>query len=94
VAALAVPAPSRVLYGLSSGEGLVFTIRDARQLGKDLDPGVPDKRLLVLLEEFGALLKVASREGNTLSELFRQVHDGGALSVPTRREPLTRHARM
>ena len=49
---------------------------------------MPDKRLLVLLEEFGALLKVASREGNTLSELFRQVHDGGALSVPTRREPL------
>ncbi|MBK8742575.1 MAG: DUF3987 domain-containing protein [Betaproteobacteria bacterium] len=85
---LAVPAATRVLYGLSSGEGLVYALRDARAMGKDLDAGSPDKRLLVLLEEFSALLKVAAREGNTLSEIFRQIHDNGALGVPTRREPL------
>ncbi len=85
---LIVPSVSRVLSGVSSGEGLIFVIRDPRQLGKDTDPGSPDKRLLLRLEEFSALLKVAAREGNTLSEIFRQLHDGGALSVPTRRDAL------
>ncbi len=85
---LVIPAAPRMLYGLSSGEGLVNAIRDARVLGKDVDPGVDDKRLLVVLEEFSLLLKIARREGNVISEILRAIHDGGALQFPTKREPL------
>ena len=89
--ALVVPAVSRVLYGLSSGEGLVHAIRDAREFGKkkeEIDEGSPDKRLLVIASEFSLLAKVGGREGSTLSEILRQAFDGDALSFPTKRDPL------
>jgi hypothetical protein len=41
-----------------------------------LDPGVTDKRLLLLEEEFGRLLTVAARTGNTLSSTLRKAWDG------------------
>ena len=76
--------------GLSSGEGLIWAVRDAitkmvRQ--KDgtykeevIDEGVADKRLLVIEEEFASTLKVMSREGNTLSPLIRRAWDKGNLN--------------
>jgi hypothetical protein len=84
--------------GLSSGEGLVFAVRDAvealepvKEKGKITgyqnvvkDKGVTDKRLLVLEPEFAQTLKVLRREGNTLSPVVRQAWDSGALSVMTK----------
>ena len=48
--------PSRVSAGLSSGEGLVWALRDAR----GADPGVTDPRLLVVEPEFASVLKACS----------------------------------
>ena len=86
-------AGTRVTGGLSSGEGLIFPIRDPVEQTKKgetvvVDAGVPDKRLLCLEEEFSAVLKVATREGNTLTEQLRKAWDGRQLGAMTRNSPL------
>ena len=74
----------RVRTGLSSGEGIIFHMRDAE--GKD--PGVSDKRLLAIEQEFSSMLKVMGREGNSLSGVIRQAYDHGNLSTLTKNSPL------
>ena len=65
--------------GLSSGEGLIWHVRDRipslEHRRKD-DPGVRDKRLLVLESEFAHVLQVLSRSGTTLSPVLRCAWDG------------------
>lgn len=84
----------QILGGLSSGEGLINAVRDPVETeGKDgkvtiVDAGALDKRLLVLESEFSAVLKVMTREGNTLSTIVRQAWDGGKLATLTRHSPL------
>ena len=87
-------ADERVLGGLSSGEGLIYAVRD-RVVGEDkegdekvLDKGVADKRLFVLEPELASVLKVMAREGNTLSPVIRQGWDDGRLQVMTRNNPM------
>lgn len=46
--------------------------------------GVTDKRVVILEEEFGRVLRTAKREGNTLSAIIRQLFDTGSVSVLTR----------
>ena len=75
--------PSRLSTGLSSGEGLIWTLRDPN----GQDPGNPDKRLLVVEPEFASLLKAASREISTLSPTLRSAWDGRPLAVLTRTAP-------
>lgn len=70
--------------GLSSGEGLIYHVRDA---GKD-DEGVEDKRLLVIEEEFASVLKMVQRDGNILSTTIRKCWDGESLNVMTKNSPL------
>jgi hypothetical protein len=90
----------RVLSGLSTGEGLIWAVRDAitgrervRENGEtqyrdvEIDPGVSDKRLLALEEEFTSVLKVLAREGNTLSPILRQAWDRGSLRTLTKHSP-------
>jgi hypothetical protein len=94
---------NRIARSFSSGEGLVHYVRDARvgmakvkEKGKPdrfepqvTDPGVADKRCLCLLGEFGEILIMLLREGNTLSTVLRNVWDGHkVLEVNTRREPI------
>ena len=81
--------------GLSSGEGFIHEVRDPvlRWNVKDqeheiVDPGVKDKRLLVVEPEFAAALAVMERHGNTLSQLIRQAWDGNKLATMTRNSPL------
>ena len=83
-----------VLHGLSSGEGLIYAVRD-RLEGENnkgetmvVDEGVEDKRLLVLEAELAGVLKVMSREGNTLSPVIRQAWDDGALQTLTKNSPM------
>ena len=75
--------PARMSTGLSSGEGLIWTLRDPA----GPDPGNPDKRLLVLEPEFASVLKAASREISTLSPTLRSAWDGRPLAVLTRTAP-------
>lgn len=77
---------TRVVGGLSSGEGLIAEVRDASADGED--PGIGDKRLLVTETEFAKVLRVCRREGNTLSTVLRQAWDSGALRTLTRGHPL------
>lgn len=93
-------AETRIVSGLSSGEGLIWAVRDpltGRERAKDgvntryveveIDPGVADKRLLVLEEEFSAPLRVLARDGNTLSPVLRQAWDRGDLRILTKNSP-------
>jgi uncharacterized protein DUF3987 len=86
-------AEERVLNGLSSGEGLIYAVRDPVKGYKGaeeiiVDAGVEDKRLLVMEGELAGALKVMSREGNTLSPTIRQAWDDGCLQVMTRNSPM------
>ena len=95
-------AGTRVLNGLSSGEGLIWAVRDeitkdepVRERGKPtgeyqtvvVDRGITDKRLLVLESEFASTLRVMGRDGNTLSALIRQAWDSGDLRTMTKNCP-------
>jgi hypothetical protein len=74
---------SRVLTGLSSGEGLIWAVRDPTAQ----DPGHTDQRLLVIEPEFASVLKAASREISTLSPTLRSGWDGRPLAILTRTAP-------
>ncbi len=73
-----------VASGLSSGEGLIWSVRD--RVSKK-DPGVTDKRLLVVEAEFASTLKVMGRDGNILSGIIRQAWDQGNLRTLTKKSP-------
>jgi predicted transcriptional regulator len=80
-------AESQIAHGgLSSGEGLASAVRDQN---KDSgDPGVMDKRYLVIEGEFSAVQKVLEREGNTLSPILRSLWDIGESRFQTKHSPL------
>jgi hypothetical protein len=90
---------SRLRSGLSSGEGLIQAVRDAREedvpiRAKDgsplrferqwVDNGEPDKRLLVVESEFASVLQQTGREGNILSAVLRDAWDGRPLRILAR----------
>jgi hypothetical protein len=75
--------PARCSTGLSSGEGLVWALRDAQ----GDDPGGRDPRLLVVEPEFAAVLKATARDVNTLSPVLRSAWDGRPLALLTRTAP-------
>ena len=81
--------------GLSSGEGLIWHVRDAvekpvknKTTGEiemeTIDPGVAEKRLLVMESEYASVLRVAGRDGNTLSAVLRDAWDRGWLQTMTK----------
>jgi hypothetical protein len=77
----------RVKGGLSSGEGIIWQVRDpvyGRNKKKEeicLDEGVDDKRLCVLETEFARGLAKTGQEGNVLSAVLRQAWDHGTLET-------------
>jgi hypothetical protein len=82
--------------GLSSGEGLIWAVRDPIEIRKTvrgqiktvlIDGGVDDKRLLVSESEFSSALRVMSRDGNTLSPVIRAAWDSGDLAILTKNSP-------
>ena len=74
---------TRTSTGLSSGEGLVWALRDP----DGTDPGAPDPRLLVVEAEFASVLKMTARDVNTLSPVLRSAWDGRPLALLTRTAP-------
>lgn len=91
----------RVQSGLSSGEGLIWSVRDqitkqhpVKEDGRVIDyqvviedPGIPDKRLLALEPELASVLRVMGRDGSTLIAQIRQAWDNGNLRVLTKTSP-------
>lgn len=85
-------ATKRTAEGLSSGEGLIWQVRDkiyTMEKGTRVlsDPGVKDKRLLLVESEYAGVFKVMSRQGNTLSPIIRRAWDGGDLEALTKNSP-------
>jgi hypothetical protein len=95
-----------VISDIQSGEGIVYSIRDEsedpqktnrrRKTSKkpqpesDFDPGVSDKRKLCCEEEISSTLKMAKRQGNTLTEIYRKAWDSPSkLQTLNKNSPLT-----
>lgn len=85
--------------GLSSGEGLIYHVRDPLYTQKKIkdtgeleevlaDGGISDKRLLIEESEFAQVLRVQGREGNTLSTCIRNLWDTGTVRNLTKNNPL------
>jgi len=86
--------PPHVLGGLSSGEGLIHAVSDYHEDegegGRKRPPALPtqtDKRAIVYESEFSSVLKMPSRDGNTLSEILRLGWDGRDLQTLTKGAP-------
>jgi hypothetical protein len=88
----------RIVSGLSSGEGLIWAVRDpiktlvtdkksGVQNEIETDAGVDDKRLLVLESGFASPLRHFERSGNTLSSTLRAFWDNGKVSSLTKNSP-------
>lgn len=80
-------APLPELTALSTGEGLIHRVRDARyddESGKCIDKGIADKRLLCEVSEFAGTLAVAKRKEATITMVLRDAFDGRVLTTPTK----------
>lgn len=91
----------RIFGGLSSGEGLIWAVRDAifkrqpiKKGGRVVDyqqvledPGVEDKRLLAFESEFASVLKRIEQQTNSLSALIRQAWEIGDLRTLVKNSP-------
>jgi hypothetical protein len=86
--------------GLSSGEGLIWAVRDGNQASQSIAgatnpfdnediPAGTDNRLLISEGEFGRAFKVMGRESNTLSAILREAWDGGSLNILTKNQPVS-----
>ena len=92
--------PVRTLSGLSSGEGLIWQVRDpvvkdpaskAKPIPGVSDEatlrGVNDKRLIAVESEFASVLASIKREGNTLSPVIREAWQSGNLETLVKHSP-------
>jgi hypothetical protein len=74
----------RVHSGLTSGEGLAWAVRDrVERDGEEIDPGEPDKRLMVVEPELGGVLSATKRDASMLSAGLRLAWDGRPISYMT-----------
>ncbi len=94
-------AKDRNFGGFSSGEGLIWQVRDPIEQLQPVkaggrvvdyqkvitDSGETDKRLFATEEEFARVLASIARDGNSLSAVMRQAWDNGNLRIPTKNSP-------
>jgi hypothetical protein len=82
-----------IASGLSSGEGLIDSVRDpVSKITKDgtveiVDAGVVDKRRQIYESEFVSVLERMRREGSSLSAVLRDAWDKGNLATLTKNSP-------
>jgi hypothetical protein len=90
----------RVMSGTSTGEGIIWAVRDAikerhpvKQKGRvvgyddvESDPGIKDKRLLIFEAEYARVLKAGERTGNTIFEVLRDAFDKDCLNILTKKQ--------
>ncbi len=72
---------NHIQSGLSSGEGLIWSVRD--------NASIADKRILVYEPEFASVLANFKRDGNNLSATLRQCWDTGRLQRLTKNAATT-----
>lgn len=90
----------RIETGLSSGEGVIWAVRDpitkpakngkgakAKMVEEVVDQGIVDKRLMIVESEFAGALRVMQRDGNILSRVLRDGWDRGNLASMTKNSP-------
>jgi hypothetical protein len=84
-------ARENVKSGISSGEGIIEMVRDARyEMDKKtqtlvcVDPGVFDKRLLLDEREFSSALSKMKQDTNIVSRILREAWDCYPLTLSTR----------
>ena len=85
-------ALTNIKSGLSSGEGLIYNVRDGSEhtdyKGNTVkEEGISDKRLFIYQSEYASVLKVANRLGNSLTATIRDAWDTGNLSTLTKNNP-------
>jgi hypothetical protein len=89
------PKLPKIVYGVSSGEGVIHQVRDAktkRELNKKtkqfediiLDEGVTDKRVLFNLSEFQQYIAAMRRQESILASIIRQAWDKGMIASPSK----------
>jgi len=79
----------KITSGLSSGEGLIYQVRDPLDNESQFpDAGVDDKRLLIVEEEFAQALKKMQSPTNILSATIRDAWDGNDLHPLTKTSPI------
>lgn len=95
--------PLAFVGGMSSGEGLIWAVRDpihkrepikekSRVVDYEMveaDPGVSDKRLMVIEPEIARVLNAMGRQGSTLSPVLRDAWDTTTLRIMTKNNPAT-----
>jgi len=95
-------AGTRIVSGLSSGEGLISHVRDERSERQPVknkgrvvayetvivDSGVDDKRLLVIEPELASVFKRMNGDTNSLSAVIREAWDDRPLATLTKNSPL------
>ena len=85
-------ADERLRTGMSSGEGLIYHVRDRvahfDKDGEEIedDPGVTDKRLFLIEPELSRPFKIMNRDTSTLSDTLRSAWD-----TPSKLATLTKH---
>jgi hypothetical protein len=87
VARRASPEFDRItIDGLGSGEAVVHRLRDrvVNEDGEVVDPGIADKRLLVMEAELARVFAVMDRKGSILSPILRCAWDSGRLHNTTK----------
>ncbi|MCZ2340321.1 MAG: bifunctional DNA primase/polymerase [Bacteroidales bacterium] len=67
--------------GFDSGEGLIWAVRDA--VGED-DPGLEDKRLLVVEEEWAKMFTLGAADKSILTPIIRQAFDRIGIGKPNK----------
>ncbi len=100
LARIAMPEFSKSCFrsGATSGEGIIFHVRDEvremrknKESGQDeevvVDPGSKDKRMLFTESEFQQILTVGSRPGNNLSAILRAAWDAEPLETASKNSP-------
>jgi len=86
---------TRVVSGLVSGEGLIYHVRDPREVADPktgrtrTDPGVADKRLLVVEPELSSVFRKGAREGSSLLPVIREAWESGTLRSLAKNAPDT-----
>jgi hypothetical protein len=89
-----------IVGGMSSGEGLLMPVRDPivelvynketrTREETETDPGIDDKRLLVVEPEFVSALRQFERTGNNLSSILRCLWDNGCVTTLTKNNKIT-----
>ncbi len=84
--------------GLSSGEGVIWQVRDKiereeedKKTGKShvvvVDQGTDEKRALFVETEYARVLRVARRDGNILPYVLSQAFDSGTLRLANKNTP-------